>query len=96
MNGQQNEDHEASERTSRHVEGLIKATFENLPADSKVLIALFVALNSASSLTTRFDLADQLWEIVRFGDGSPLVGQSEEVNWLKGLCDGILLMADYT
>ena len=96
MNGQPNKDHEVSGHTSRHVEGFVKGIFENLPADSKVLIALFVALNSAASLTTRFDLPDQLWEIVRFGDGSPLVGQSEEVNWLKGLCDGILLMADYT
>ena len=95
MNGPQNREQKASEQTSCDVERFLKATFENLPVDSKVLIALFVALNSASSLTTRFDLPDQLWGTVRFGNGGPLVGQPEEVNWLKGVCDGILLMSDH-
>jgi hypothetical protein len=62
---------------------------------SEVLIALFFALNSASSVTTRFDLPENLWKTVRCGKGGPLVGQSEEANWLKGVTDGILLMVDH-
>lgn len=95
MNEQQANEQEVSGQNSFGVERFLKATFGNLPVTSKVLIALFASLNSASSLTTRFDLPNQLREIVRFGDGGPLVGQSEEVNWLKGICDGILLMVDH-
>lgn len=94
MNEQQNEEPEVSGQNSLGVERFVKATFDKLPADSKVLIGLFAALNTASRLTTEFDLPDQLWQIVRFGDGGPLVGQSEEVNWLKGVCDGIFLIMD--
>jgi hypothetical protein len=95
MTEQQNEEREVPGQNSRGVERFLKTTFDKLPVDSKVLIGLFATLNSASSVTTRFDLPDQLWGIVCFGDGGPLVGQSEEVNWLKGVSDGILLMADH-
>jgi hypothetical protein len=30
-----------------------------------------------------------------FNDCGPLVGESEEINWLKGVCDGILLVANH-
>ena len=77
-------------------ERFIETTFEKLSADSKVLIGLFAALNSVSGLSEGFDLSEKLWEIVRFNGCGPMAGQSEEVNWLKGVCDGILLLADYS
>lgn len=84
------------ERMSSNTERFIATTFDKLPADTKVLVALFSTLNSASSLTQSLKLPDHLWDAVRFGGGGPLVGESEEVNWLKGVSDGILLMLDHT
>ena len=83
------------DQTPGTVESHLKGTFDNLPAESKVLIGLFAALNSAAAVTRRFELPDHLWETVRFGAGGPLVNQSEEANWLKGVTDGILLMIDH-
>jgi len=76
-------------------ERFLEATFSKLPVDSKVLIALFGALNSASALAENLELSNRLWKEMRFDGCGPLVGQSEEVNWLKGVCDGILLVTDY-
>jgi len=95
MNGQQNDEQEVRDQGFDHVERFIKATFDRLTVQDKVLIGLFVALNSTSSVTTRFELPENLWEIVRFGNRGPLVGQSEEANWLKGVGDGIRLMVDH-
>ena len=95
MDGQQNQGPERREHHADSVERFIKATFNGLSAQDKILISLFVALNSASSVTTRFDLPENLWQTVRFGNGGPLVGQPEEANWLKGVADGILLMVDH-
>ena len=95
MDGQQNGEEDISGRTSCGVERTIEGTFDNLPVQSKALIGLFAALNSASSVTGGFELPDRLWNTVRFGDGGPLINQSEEVNWLKGVADGILLMVDH-
>jgi hypothetical protein len=81
---------------SGHLERFIRLTYDKLPAETKVLVALFSALNSASTLTKSFELPDDLWRAVRFGNGGPLIGESEEVNWLKGLADGILLIANYS
>ncbi len=85
----------ANGRCPSNVERFIKITFEKLPPDTKVLVALFAALNNAASLTHDFELPDRLWEAVRFGNGGPLVGESEEVNWLKGICDGLLLLTEH-
>ena len=96
MNGPQSKEQHGSEPDSFNVERFLETTFDKLPADSKVLIALFGALNSASGLAKNLELADKVWKTVRFDGCGPLVGQSEEVNWLKGVCDGILLVADYS
>lgn len=95
MDGQQNSKQEVHKQDSSGIEHFLKATFDNLPPQSKALVGLFLALNSASSLTTRFELPDHLWESVRFGHAGPVIGQSEEINWLKGVADGILLIADH-
>jgi hypothetical protein len=95
MDDQQARNSEPNKQTTYNIERFLELTFERLPVDSKVLIGLFAALNSSSGLTQDFDLPDRLWEIVRFGGCGPLVGQSEEVNWLKGISDGILLVADH-
>jgi hypothetical protein len=95
MNEQQPRNPEPNKQASYNIERFLELTFERLPVDSKVLIGLFGALNSSSGLTQDFDLPDRLWEIVRFDGCGPLVGQSEEVNWLKGISDGILLVADH-
>jgi len=95
MDGQQDKQQQLPEQSPCGAQRSLIATFENLPAETKVLITLFAALNSASSVTTRFGLPDQLWKTVRFGNGGPLVGQSEEANWLKGVADGILLMVEH-
>jgi len=87
---------QAEKQTVCNVERFIRVTFEKLPARTKVLVALFSALNTATTLTKDFELADQLWSSMRFEDCGPLVGESEEVNWLKGVCDGIFLVANYT
>lgn len=96
MNEHQRRESEPNRQVTSNIERFLTSTFEKLPVDSKVLIGLFGALNSASGLTGRFSLPERLWEIVRFDGCGPLVGQSEEVNWLKGVCDGLLLMADYS
>ncbi len=95
MNEQQGENSEPNKQTTYNIERFLELTFDRLPVDSKVLIGLFAALNSGSGLTQDFALPDRLWDIVRFGGCGPLVGQSEEVNWLKGISDGILLIADH-
>jgi hypothetical protein len=77
-------------------ERFIQATFEKLPARTKVLIALFSALNSAATLTQGFDLSDHLWKAMQSDACGPLVGESEETNWLKGVCDGIRMMSQYS
>jgi hypothetical protein len=95
MDGQQNGEENISESTSCGVERFLKGTFDNLPVQTKVLIGLFTSVNSASTVTERFELPDHLWETVRFDNGGPLINQSEEANWLKGVTDGILLMVDH-
>jgi hypothetical protein len=87
---------ESNKQATLQVEHFLETTFVKLPVDSKVLIALFGALNSASALTSSSRLADRLWKEMRLGGCGPLIGQSEEVNWLKGVSDGILLVADYS
>ena len=96
MNGQQSKEPQAPRPESFSVERFLETTFDKLPPDSKVLIALFGALNSASGLAKGLDLSDKVWKMVRFNGSGPLIGQSEKVNWLKGVCDGILLIADYS
>lgn len=86
----------AEKRASCNVERFIRVTFEKLPARTKVLVALFSALNSSTTLTKGFELPDELWDSMRFETCGPLVGESEEVNWLKGICDGILMVANYS
>jgi len=86
---------ESNRQASLQVERFLETTFQKCPVDRKVLLALFGALNSASTLTKDFELSNRLWKEMRFNGCGPLVGQSEEVNWLKGVCDGILLIADY-
>jgi len=78
-----------------NVERFIRVTYEKLPAQTKVLVALFSALNTATTLTRDFGLPDSLWQSMLFNDCGPLVGESEEVNWLKGVSDGILLVANH-
>ena len=96
MNERQSGKPPAPRPESFSVERFLETTFDKLPAENKVLIALFGALNSAASVAPGLDLSDKVWEMVRFGGSGPLVGQSEEVNWLKGVCEGILLIADYS
>jgi len=79
-----------------NVERFIRVTFEKLPAQTKVLIALFAALNSSTTLTRGFELPNELWNSMRFNECGPLVGETEEVNWLKGVCDGIILVSNYS
>jgi len=86
----------ANHHADCNVERFIRVTFEKLPAQTKVLIALFAALNSSVAQTKNFELPDQLWSSVRFDECGPLVGESEEVNWLKGVCDGIILVSNYS
>ncbi len=77
------------------VERFIRVTYEKLPAETKVLVALFSAMNTVTTLTKDFELPESLWQSMLFHNGGPLVGESEEVNWLKGICDGILLVANH-
>jgi len=95
-NVHQSPDPQVDKRTACNVERFIRVTFEKLPAHTKVLVALFSALNTATTLTKDFELSDHLWDSMRFENCGPLVGESEEVNWLKGVCDGILLVANYS
>lgn len=92
----QDPDARGDKRTDCNVERFIRVTFEKLPAQTKVLIALFSALNSSATLTKGFELPNDLWNSMRFNECGPLVGESEEVNWLKGVCDGILLVSNYS
>lgn len=95
-NAPQNSDPHADRQTVCNVERFIRVTFEKLPARTKVLVALFSALNSSTTLTKDFELPEHLWHSMRFEHCGPLVGESEEVNWLKGVCDGILMVANYS
>jgi hypothetical protein len=90
----------ANERTQNNAnpsntERFIAATYDKLPPHVKVLVALFSAMNSSSASTQRFELPGRLWEVVRLGSGGPLIGESEETNWLKGVCDGVLLVIEH-
>jgi len=78
-----------------NTERFIAATYDKLPPHVKVLVALFSAVNGSAASTQRFELPECLWGTVRLGSGGPLVGESEETNWLKGVCDGILLVIDH-
>jgi hypothetical protein len=78
-----------------NVERFIRVTYEKLPAQTKVLVSLFSALNTVTTLTKDFELPETLWHSMLLDNGGPIVGESEEVNWLKGICDGILLVADH-
>lgn len=84
------------EEEPQAVERFIKTTFDQLPSRTKVLVALFSAMNSATTLTKGFELSDHLWKSMRFDTCGPLVGESEEVNWLKGVSDGILMVSNYS
>jgi hypothetical protein len=88
------------EQTDKHIrddmERFIKVTFDKLPVQTKILVAVFSALNSATTLTRNFDLPEELWKSVLLDTSGPVVGESEEVNWFKGLCDGILLVTGYS
>jgi hypothetical protein len=95
-NAEQEPNAQGNKQTACNVERFIRVTFEKLPARTKVLVALFSAMNTATTLTKGFELSDQLWNSMRFENCGPLVGESEEVNWLKGVCDGILLVANYS
>ena len=79
-----------------NTERLIAATYDKLSPHAKVLVSLFSAMNSSAATTQRFGLPERLWDVVRVGSGGPLVGESEETNWLKGVCDGILLVIEHT
>jgi hypothetical protein len=96
MNEQHDNNLNSNKQATLQVERFLEATYSKLPVDSKVLVALFAALNTGSTLAGDFELPNQLWREIRFDGCGPLVGQSEEVNWLKGVCDGILLLADHT
>ncbi len=85
----------SDKQSGSNVERFIRVTYEKLPAQTKVIVALFSALNTVTTLTKDFELPDALWQSVLFNDCGPLVGESEEVNWLKGVCDGILLVANH-
>jgi len=78
-----------------NTERFIAGTYDKLSPHAKVLVTLFAAMNSSSAATQRFELPGHLWDTVRLGSGGPLVGESEETNWLKGVCDGILLVIDH-
>jgi len=95
-NARRNEEPHADQQTACNIERFIRVTFEQLPARTKVLVALFAAMNSATTLTKGFELSDHLWNVTRFDTCGPLVGESEEVNWLKGVCDGILMISNYS
>jgi hypothetical protein len=95
-NAPQNVDPYADKQTVCNIERFIRVTFEKLPAHTKVLVTLFSALNSSTTLTKGFELPEHLWHSMRFEHCGPLVGESEEVNWLKGVCDGILMVANYS
>lgn len=84
----------ANDQSSSNTERFISVTFDQLSPHMKVLVALFSAVNSSSASTQRFTLPTQLWDTVRLGSGGPLIGESEETNWLKGVCDGILLVIE--
>lgn len=85
---------EAIDRTASNTERFIATTYGKLPQNTKVLVALFSAINGSSASTQSLELPGHLWDIVREGSGGPLVGESEETNWLKGVCDGILLVIE--
>jgi len=85
----------ANESDSSNTERFIATTYDRLSPHEKVLVALFSAMNSSSASTQRFELPGHLWDVVRFGSGGPLIGESEETNWLKGVCDGILLVIEH-
>jgi len=95
MNGHAAEDGQQSREATSNTERLIETTFQKLPADTKVLVAFFSALTGASGLTQSFELPDRLWKRMCFEGRGPLLDQSKEINWLKGICDGIFLIANH-
>jgi len=66
MDGPPSRERQKAEHNSFALERFLATTFDKLPAQTKVLIRLFGALNSASDLTERLELAEKVWEIVRF------------------------------
>jgi hypothetical protein len=96
MEDQRSQESQQADRNSFAIERFLVTTFGELPAQTKVLISLFAVLNSAVTLAEKLELSDRIWETVRSDSCGPLMGQSEEINWLKGVCDGILLLADYS
>jgi len=95
-NAHSDQNSQAEKQTVCNVERFIRVTFDKLPARTKVLVALFSAMNTATTLTKDFELSEHLWHSMRFEGCGPLVGESEEVNWLKGVCDGILMISNYS
>lgn len=53
---------EWSNDTSTEVDRLFEGTFDGLSTGTKVMVSLFTALNSASTLTKELMLSDRLWE----------------------------------
>jgi hypothetical protein len=88
-------DDQPSQKVEFAIERFLVTTFEKLPVPTKVLIGLFGALNRTTTVAEKLELSEKIWETVRFDGCGPLIGQSEDINWLKGVCDGILLLADY-
>lgn len=88
-------DASSDKQSGGNVERFIRVTYEKLPTQTKVLVSLFSSLNTVTTLTKDFELPESLWQSMLINDGGPLVGESEEVNWLKGICDGILLVANH-
>jgi len=95
MNEPETTEKTANESDSSNTERFIAVTYDQLSPHEKVLVALFSAMNSSSASTQRFELPGHLWDVVRLGSGGPLIGESEETNWLKGVCDGILLVIEH-
>ena len=85
-----------SKDVSASLEDFIRITFDKLPMRTKVLVSLFSALNGIAALTKNFDLPNHVGKIVRSEHNGPLIGESEEVNWLKGICDGISLLTNHS
>jgi hypothetical protein len=96
MSEPQARDPKRIDATSSEVEQRLEQVFDRLPVDSRVMVVLFAALNSASTLANEPALSDRLWQKMHTQLCGPLVGQSEEVNWLKGICDGIFLVVDHS
>jgi hypothetical protein len=96
MNEPQEGDPRRLNEAGSEVERRLEQAFDRLSVDTRVMVELFAALNSASTLANEPALSDRLWQKMHAQVCGPLVGQSEEVNWLKGICDGIFLIVDHS